>query len=112
MTKRKCEAVTGLAVEQEGRKTWQALEANGAVYATAIGYNEGKTLYLLAEAVFHKRVRELLMEVGFKCQECGSFGPLHGHHVKHRSQGGTHAKSNIRILCDACHDKAHGIRRG
>lgn len=33
--------------------------------------------------------------------------PLHAHHIVPRSRGGTNKLSNLRTLCEACHNKAH-----
>ncbi|MDT8438885.1 MAG: HNH endonuclease [Wenzhouxiangellaceae bacterium] len=52
----------------------------------------------------------------YKCQECGwghsewnSSDPRHLelHHIEHHAQGGKNVASNLRTLCNRCHDKEH-----
>jgi 5-methylcytosine-specific restriction endonuclease McrA len=45
----------------------------------------------------------------FQCQVCGTGGEnrLQIHHVVFRSQGGTHAASNLVTLCFRCHRLVH-----
>jgi len=40
-----------------------------------------------------------------RCKDCGRFLPLTPDHVKKRSQGGSHDKSNIDWVCVRCHNK-------
>ena len=50
---------------------------------------------------------------GHTCQKCGAKGgpfgnnELHCHHIVPKSEGGSHAKSNLRTLCRDCHNKVH-----
>lgn len=45
---------------------------------------------------------------GFRCQACGATGvPLHVHHRKLRSQGGTEQMENLVSVCDECHRFIH-----
>jgi 5-methylcytosine-specific restriction endonuclease McrA len=34
---------------------------------------------------------------------------LHRHHMKPRSEGGTHKSGNLRLIHNECHTKLHGI---
>jgi len=56
----------------------------------------------------HKKLR--LKQCDYRCEDCGGVKPLQVHHVKFRSQGGTHEPSNLRALCAGCHGKAHGLK--
>jgi 5-methylcytosine-specific restriction endonuclease McrA len=42
-----------------------------------------------------------------RCRVCGSGQGVEVHHVQFRSQGGTHATSNLVCLCQSCHAAAH-----
>lgn len=47
-----------------------------------------------------------------KCHNCGKEVPwreLQTHHVKFKSRGGKDNKSNLKLLCTACHKDAHGL---
>lgn len=45
------------------------------------------------------------------CDMCHSRrGPLHVHHRQPIAEGGSHAISNLRALCERCHEKTHGGR--
>lgn len=63
---------------------------------------------------WNSRRRDVYRRDGYKCQNCGAKGgsrgstELHAHHIVPKAQGGSHAKSNLKTLCKACHDAAHG----
>lgn len=42
------------------------------------------------------------------CVRCGTTSGLQAHHVKRRSQGGTHEVSNLIAVCPECHSWIHG----
>ncbi len=42
-----------------------------------------------------------------KCEWCGTNKNITVDHIKLQSMGGTHTKSNLRILCRRCHNKRH-----
>jgi len=50
----------------------------------------------------------------YQCQECGRQGgphgdaELHAHHIRPKSEGGSHRLSNLKTLCDSCHEQVHG----
>jgi predicted restriction endonuclease len=52
----------------------------------------------------------------YKCQNCGRSGEnnqdinLHAHHIVPKSKGGTHKKSNLISICEACHDAIHNSK--
>ncbi len=50
---------------------------------------------------------ERLVEVGHRCEVCGSQEDLQAHHTAPQSLGGAQGKRNIRILCRACHIAEH-----
>jgi 5-methylcytosine-specific restriction endonuclease McrA len=45
-----------------------------------------------------------------RCRVCGSGQGVEVHHVQFRSQGGTHATSNLVCLCVSCHAAVHARR--
>ena len=45
---------------------------------------------------------------GWRCQRCGSAGPLHVHHLLPRSRGGPDETENLLTLCFRCHSEIHG----
>lgn len=60
--------------------------------------------------------RSVLRRDGYRCMDCGwthdDWNPsdprhLEIHHVTHHVQGGTNEASNLRCLCNVCHDKVH-----
>ncbi len=55
-----------------------------------------------------KRFR--LAHINEPCDHCEMRPGVHVHHHVFRSQGGGDVDSNLRWLCGACHDEAHGIR--
>jgi len=55
-----------------------------------------------------ERKRRIVEEVG-RCEECGSNEDLTIHHKKSLSQGGTHSRRNLKVLCLECHQKYHPI---
>ena len=58
------------------------------------------------EALKHFR----LAHVNEPCEMCERRPGVHVHHVVFRSQGGGDVEGNLRWLCGACHDEAHGVR--
>jgi hypothetical protein len=42
------------------------------------------------------------------CTNCGSSKTLQAHHIVPLSQGGTNRLSNLTLLCERCHQRAHG----
>lgn len=51
--------------------------------------------------------REVLARDGYRCQQCGSSGPLCVHHVVYRSDGGSDDLDNLATLCVECHTDKH-----
>lgn len=46
-----------------------------------------------------------------RCEDCGKFLRAHNvHHIVHRKHGGTNDPTNLRLVCAACHDLAHGLK--
>jgi len=45
---------------------------------------------------------------GYACALCERDGPIHVHHVRPRSMGGTNDPGNLIALCPVCHAIAHG----
>lgn len=49
----------------------------------------------------------------YTCQNCGTMGgskgnsELHAHHIVPKSSGGTHDLSNLKTLCEDCHQAVH-----
>jgi 5-methylcytosine-specific restriction endonuclease McrA len=56
-----------------------------------------------------KNIRKRLFALrGKKCERCGYGGYLEIHHIKEVINGGLDNEENLIILCQVCHDKAHG----
>jgi len=53
------------------------------------------------------RRRAIRSEIG-RCETCRKVRDLHTHHKLPISKGGSHKKSNLQVLCESCHEKAHG----
>jgi 5-methylcytosine-specific restriction endonuclease McrA len=43
----------------------------------------------------------------WRCQNCGSSGDLHVHHLAKRSKLGDDALDNLITLCATCHSRVH-----
>lgn len=62
------------------------------------------------------RRREVYQRDGYRCGNCRARGgrrgdtELHAHHIVPIAQGGSHRRSNLVTLCEACHGAAHGHR--
>lgn len=54
---------------------------------------------------------EVVASDGARCRACGTRQNLHVHHVRYRSEGGKHEKSNLVTLCLHCHDMVHSNKR-
>lgn len=60
-----------------------------------------------------ERRRAIYQRDGYECQNCGRRGgvagdtELHCHHIVPKSEGGSHAKSNLVTLCRDCHNQVH-----
>lgn len=65
--------------------------------------------HVVAERVTEEVRQEVLYRDQFQCLSCGTGGEnrLNLHHVKYRSQGGTHGKENLITLCFICHKMHH-----
>lgn len=48
---------------------------------------------------------------GKRCRLCGTATNLHVHHIKYRSEGGTHDERNLITVCLSCHDRVHSNKR-
>ncbi len=56
-----------------------------------------------------KQVRhEAIMRAGGRCERCGSFETLDGHHAEGYGNLGHETASEIQALCRSCHDLVHG----
>jgi 5-methylcytosine-specific restriction endonuclease McrA len=68
-----------------------------------------------AEKRIEEEIRQkLLEEHGGLCQNCGKWPDGYGlslHHIKFKSRGGKSDYENCCILCNFCHQVAHGIGR-
>ena len=52
--------------------------------------------------------RKILNERGWKCEQCGSRGELHVHHVKPvANDGSVFDSNNLLVSCRSCHLEAH-----
>ena len=56
-------------------------------------------------------IRKAILERdGHRCQICGDNTSLSVHHIIPLSSGGDSSFDNLRVLCQVCHQKAHGMR--
>jgi 5-methylcytosine-specific restriction endonuclease McrA len=49
-----------------------------------------------------------LVRAGYRCEKCGSRGPLELHHIGNRQD---RSAFNAMVLCVRCHAKLHAARR-
>lgn len=56
-----------------------------------------------------RRREEVRQRDGGKCRGCGALG-YQIHHIKFRSQGGGHELTNLVLVCDRCHNRAHNLQ--
>jgi hypothetical protein len=71
---------------------------------TGTGYQQG------AQKDFYNIKAYVLDRDNYKCQsgrKVKHSAKLHAHHVVFRSQGGTDAPSNLKVLCETCHNDLH-----
>lgn len=54
--------------------------------------------------------RTILERDGYRCQICSDNTSLSVHHIIPLSSGGDSSFENLRVLCQHCHQKAHGRR--
>lgn len=56
-------------------------------------------------------IRRFILERDkYQCQVCGSTEKLSVHHIIPLSEGGDSTATNLRVLCQGCHQRAHGKR--
>jgi len=51
------------------------------------------------------KIRRRVLAEEKRCRECGSTERLEVDHIRPKSEGGTHARSNLQVLCHRCHDR-------
>lgn len=61
--------------------------------------------YLNSSAWRAKR-EEMLELAGYQCEECGSGGHLHVHHLTY-ARLGREELDDLAVLCPQCHEAAH-----
>jgi hypothetical protein len=76
--------------------------------------NERQAEYaeLLKKPQWQKRRLQMLEAAGWKCVECGAEEhQLHVHHKRYiaGAKPWEYADEDLAVLCDGCHDKAHGL---
>ncbi|ELZ41618.1 HNH endonuclease [Halorubrum tebenquichense] len=63
---------------------------------------------------WNSRRKKIYKRDNYRCQECGSLGgkrgnaKLHAHHIKPKSEGGSHRQGNLKTVCKSCHENIHG----
>ena len=50
-----------------------------------------------------------LREMSHSCTQCGTYKNLHAHHKIPLSRGGSNRLSNLLLLCEPCHKRAHNV---
>ena len=53
----------------------------------------------------------ILVRDGGRCKICGTRRDLEVHHIKYRSEGGTHDEDNLITLCDEHHRLVHSNKK-
>lgn len=57
---------------------------------------------------WQSRRRIILESADYECESCGEDGkPLHVHHIKELSAGGSNKLGNLICLCEDCHNEIH-----
>lgn len=65
--------------------------------------------FLKSEYWQRVRIRKQL-QAGKRCEKCGNTKGLQTHHLHYRSHGLEHLDLDcLKVLCDACHKKEHGL---
>lgn len=78
------------------------------MFSMGITYQE----YLESPEWAEKR-RAVLARAAGRCEACGVEGvPLEVHHRTYERLGDEDVDSDLRALCRACHESAHGLREG
>lgn len=52
--------------------------------------------------------KKAFIRARLRCQDCGGGGKLHCHHVDYSRFGGQELPSDLRVLCEDCHNETHG----
>lgn len=111
MTVSKARRLLGCEIADESDQHvffYKAVE-NGEVIASAYHpADPKKALRDLVETVYRTRCLEVWKRQRYRCADCGLFKGMSTHHIRFRSQGGTHATSNLVGVCVDCHEKRHG----
>ena len=90
--------------------TWKVETASFDIHkitnpeVVGVGYQQG------AQKSFYNVKAYVLYRDGYKCQsgrKCTHSKKLHVHHVIFRSQKGTDSPSNLKVLCETCHNALH-----
>lgn len=63
--------------------------------------------YIRSKKWFRKR-KNMLALCGSQCENCGNTKSLQVHHLHYRTLG-RESVNDLKLLCDSCHKKEHGI---
>lgn len=110
---RKFERITGIPADWDsraGRMTALIVESTIRVpWFSRTGRREQDAYVSLLDANL-KRIRDIRMgKTKGRCEDCDKGGPLHLHHLEHRSASRDDREANLRLICVACHKRHHGI---
>lgn len=67
--------------------------------------------YISISPVWYAIRKWALLRAGNRCEQCGATSMLSVHHLTYNNLGKEHPE-DLRVLCQTCHDKAHGIGEG
>jgi hypothetical protein len=114
MTIKKAERMTGYEIrklpDERGGVTFGAFN-DGELITKASGRVEWMALRTVVDMVYKLHIRIAMQRAGWRCARCKSRRPLHPHHRKYRSHGGTHQVENLEAVCWDCHRVIHAVER-
>jgi 5-methylcytosine-specific restriction endonuclease McrA len=64
--------------------------------------------YINVSPVWYAIRKWAMQRAGNKCERCGSTFNLSVHHLTYNNLGKEHPE-DLKVLCQSCHEKAHGI---
>ena len=114
MTIKRAERLTGYEIrrlrDDRGLATFGAFQ-NDELVMKASGRVEWMALRTLVERVYGLHTRIVMEQYEWRCARCRSRRPLHPHHRRYRSHGGTHRIENLEPVCWDCHRMIHQLER-
>lgn len=86
----------------------QARAADGRTATKSYRMKLSTAIRLFSEYVLSNEMAlEVFTRQQWRCAACEELRPLQIHHLRHRSQRGTHRAENLVGLCAECHEAEH-----